>query len=233
MEQLEQSLNSITDLQPKMYLQGVIKETHLHGAFVDIGLEQDGLVHISQLSPNHTNSVTDVVQQGDKVDVWVDKVNVSQGRIGLTMVKPPDVEWRELAKGQIYTGAVTRIESYGIFVDIGTERPGLLHIREMSKGYVRHPSDMVKINDEVDVRILKIDRKKRRIALGMAGLEEVIDEIPEEEDLEPAKTAMEIALQRAQVQEQKQRHRSKKQAPEDISEREEILTRTLETHSQH
>ena len=134
---------AVTDLQPKMRLSGVIKETQLYGAVVDIGLEYNGVVHISQLAPRRVNRVVDVVQPGDEVTVWVTKVNSEKGRIGLTMVQPAQVDWNELEEGQIHTGTVTRMERYGAFVDIGAERPGLLHVREMSAGYVQSPSDLV------------------------------------------------------------------------------------------
>ena len=234
MEQMEQTHpTSITELQPKMYLEGTVKETHLYGAIVDIGLERNGMVHISQLAPARVNRVTDVVQPGDTVGVWVTQVDLDRGRIGLTMVKPPDVDWRELAEKQVHTGTVTRMEPYGVFVDIGAERPGLLHVREMSAGYVRHPSELVKIGDEIEVRILKLDRKKRRIDLTIASETDDTLEVTDddEEELEPTQTAMEIALQRAQSpQERKRRH--KKQQSFDLSEREDILASTLKKHSQ-
>ena len=94
----ESGPHSITDLQPKMCLQGTVKETQLYGAVVDVGLEYNGLVHISQLSPERINRVTDVVQPGDNVTVWVTKVESEKGRIGLTMVEPPRVDWHELAE---------------------------------------------------------------------------------------------------------------------------------------
>ena len=226
--------NSIDDLQPKMCLQGVVKDIQLYGAVVDIGLEYDGMVHISQLSPKRVNRVSDVVQSGDTVTVWTTKIDPEKRRIGLTMVKPPDVDWPELAKEQVHMGTVTRIEQYGAFIDIGAERPGLLHVREMSSGYVRHPSEIVKIGEQVEVRILQLDRRKRRIDLSMMGIEDVIEVDPDEE--EPAQTAMEIALQRARSQDQgkPQRERAQRQEekPPDLSEREDILARTLKQHSQ-
>lgn len=225
---------SIHDLQPKMCLQGTVKQTQLYGVVVDIGLEYAGVVHISQLSSERVNRVTDVVQPGDNVTVWVTKVNPEKGRITLTMVEPPPLDWQELAEGQIHTGTVTRIESYGAFVDIGAERPGLLHVREMSTDYVRHPSELVQIGKEVEVRILRFDRRKRRIDLTMMGIEGDWGELDEpEEEGEPAKTAMEIALQRAQSQQQEHEQRHKKQALPDLSEREDILARTIKQHSQH
>jgi small subunit ribosomal protein S1 len=233
-EELEQTeqVNSIHDLKPKMRLQGTVKETQLYGALVDIGVKYNGLVHISQLSTERINRVTDVVQIGDNVTVWVTKVNPEKGRIGLTMVEPPKVDWSELAQEQVCTGTVTRIEPYGAFVDIGAERPGLLHVREMSSGYVRHPSEIVALGEQVEVRILKLDRRKRRIDLSMMGIKnDTVNEAEEEEEQDPAQTAMEIALQRAQnPHKQGQEKRPETRRP-DLSEREDILARTLELHS--
>jgi small subunit ribosomal protein S1 len=222
---------SITELEPKMRLQGTVKATQLYGALVDIGLEYDGMVHISQLAPTHTNRVSDVVQPGDSVTVWVTKVDPEKGRIGLTMVEPPDKGWGELAKGQIHTGTVTRLENYGVFVDIGAERPGLLHVREMASGYVGHPSEIAKVGDEIEVRILDIDKRKKRIDLTLMGINEIEEDEDSEE--EPMMTAMEIALQRAQQTQpqEPERHDPKPSRP-DLSEREDILARTLKMHSQ-
>jgi ribosomal protein S1 len=214
-----------------MCLQGIIKETQLYGAVVDIGLEHDGMIHISQLAPTRVNRVTDIVQPGDNVTVWVTSIDAEKGRIGLTMVKPPDVDWNELVEGKTYTGIVTRLEEYGAFVDIGAERPGLLHVRDMAAGYVRHPSEIMKVGDELEVRILKADRRKRRIDLTLSDVEE--EDMEESE--EPVMTAMEIALQRAQTHSKKkaQVRRPRKASTPDLSEREDILARTLREHSPH
>jgi small subunit ribosomal protein S1 len=221
---------SITELEPKMRLQGVVKETQLYGALVDIGLEYDGMVHISQLAPTRTNRVSDVVQPGDSVTVWVTKVDAEKGRIALTMVEPPDKDWGELAQGQIHTGTVTRLENYGVFVDIGAERAGLLHVREMASGYVGHPSEIAKVGDEIEVRILALDKRKKRIDLTLMGINEIEEDEGGEE--EPMMTAMEIALQRAQTQPQEPERRDEKSSRPDLSEREDILARTLKMHSQ-
>ena len=219
---------AVTDLQPKMRLSGVVKETQLYGAVVDIGLEYDGVVHISQLAPRRVNRVTDVVQPGDEVTVWVTKVNSEKGRIGLTMVQPPQVDWNELEEGQIHTGTVTRMERYGAFVDIGAERPGLLHVREMSDGYVRSPSDLVQMGDQIEVRILKLDRRRHRIDLTTMG---IADEIEDEPEAEPMMTSMEIALQRARAEQRAQSRRHGRRRSRDLSEQEDILSRTLKQHA--
>jgi len=224
--------NSIADLKPKMRLQGVVKKTQIYGAMVDIGVERDGLVHISQLSSERVNRVTDVVQPGDSVTVWVTSIDRERGRIALTMVKPPDVTWRELAKKQTYDGTVTRLEPYGAFVDIGAERPGLLHVREMSSGYVRHPSELVTIGDEIRVEIDKVDKRRKRIDLTMASPDLEYDDEPEE----PSETTMEIALRQAQSQKKQSKRRQGSQRSDlelDLTEQEAILARTIKQHSQH
>ncbi len=180
---------SIAELRPKMRLEGVVRKVELYGAFVDIGLERDGLIHISQLSDKPVSRVADVVREGQRVTVWVTQVDPRQGRIALTLVKPPDVEWKDLEEGQTHTGRVVRVERYGLFVDIGAERPGLLHAREMGK--FNRP-DMYRVGDEIDVRILQLDRRKKRIDLTLAKTE-----MPPEEREEPLPSPIELAFHRA------------------------------------
>lgn len=228
---------SIANLEPKTRLEGVVEETRLHGAVIDVGLEYKGLLHISQLAADDNISrVDEVIKSGDEVTVWVTDVNPDQHRISLTMIEPPDVTWNELTEGQLCTGTVTRIESYGAFVDIGAERPGLLHVREMSTEYVEHPSELVNVGGEIEVRILKVDRRRRRIDLTMMGLEpEVTEEteetVDEEAEEETSQTAMELALQRAYADQDEKPEEPHEKVKLDFSERQEIMARTIEQHS--
>ena len=185
---------SIEELRPKMRLTGKVTRTELYGAFVNIGLEREGMIHISRLASRRVNKVTDKVQPGDTVNVWVLDVNPEAGRIGLTMVEPAEVEWDEIQEGQIRKGKVVRLERYGAFVDLGAEKPGLLHVREMGQ-YVRHPSEVVKENEEIEVRVMRLDRRKRQIDLTM----DLGDSPPEEEEeAEPFLSSMELAFRKAQ-----------------------------------
>ena len=147
---------SIGDLKRKTKLSGSVKRVELYGAFVDLGLGTDGILHISQIGQDRVNRVSDVLQVGQAVDVWVDRVNPSQNQIILTMVEPIGVEWGDLEENQVYTGKVMRLEAFGAFVDIGAEKEGLVHISELSHDYVKHPSEAVRVGDEVSV---KLDRK--------------------------------------------------------------------------
>lgn len=244
-ESVSNEPKSIADLDSKMRLKGTVEKISLHGALVDIGLGCEGVLHISQIvsSDNGVDLVSDELQPGDKIDVWVSEVHPEKNHVSLTMIEPPDVTWRELEEGQVYTGTVTRIESYGAFVDVGAERPGLLHVREMSAGYVDHPSEMVDLHEEIQVRVLKVDEQRRRIDLTMKGLEpeapqpepqEPVEQEEEQEEEAP-QTSMELALERAYADEERRKRiaQSRSERREsDFSEREEILKRTLEQHSE-
>ncbi|OQB01099.1 MAG: hypothetical protein BWY25_01384 [Chloroflexi bacterium ADurb.Bin222] len=186
---------SISELRPKMRLTGKVTRTELYGAFVDLGLEREGMVHISRLANRRVSKVTDKVRPGDTVTVWVLDVNPEAGRIGLTMVEPAEVDWNDLEEGQIRKGKVVRLERYGAFVDLGAEKPGLLHIRDMGQQYVRQASDVVKENEEVEVRILRLDRHKRQIDLTLdLGEASPVEDGEEEAFLSP----MEQAFRKAQ-----------------------------------
>lgn len=218
----EQDLNEI---KRKQKFTGTVIKTTLAGAVVDIGLGVPGVVHISQLQAQSVNRVEDVLQPGQSVEVWVRRVVPKKKRIELTMIKPLELEWKEIESEMVLKGKVTRLEKFGVFVDIGAERPGLVHISEMTHDYIKTPSDVVKEGDEVDVKVLNVDRQKKQIKLSMKALEEppvkVIKEkespqastraaavVEPEEKEEPIPTAMEMAMREAM-------ERSRDQHPEE------------------
>lgn len=174
--------DSIFDLEPRQQFTGKVKNVTSFGAFVDIGLPQDGLVHISELSKKKVDKVTDVVNVGQEIDVWVKKVDQKRGRISLTMVKPVKWRLRDIEEGAEFEGVVTRLESYGAFVDIDSERDGLVHISQVTHEYINHPQDALAVGDPVNVKVLKVNRKKRQIDLSMKAL---VEPPPKEDDVKP------------------------------------------------
>jgi small subunit ribosomal protein S1 len=218
----------LEDLKPKMKLTGTVRKVELFGAFVDVGVGRDGLLHISALGPTRVNNVTDVVKEGDTVTVWVRKVDPQAGRIDLTMIEPLAVDWHELKPHQVYTGKVVKIERFGAFVDIGAERPGMVHISELASYRVEDVSEIVKLGDTVQVKVLAVDSHKKQIRLSIKAIEDSEPEAAEapEESL----TAMQAALQRAMGSSAVPASRSRKNKPgrrQTRQEQEDILSRTL------
>ncbi|HEX2621062.1 MAG TPA: S1 RNA-binding domain-containing protein [Phototrophicaceae bacterium] len=183
-------------LQPGVELKGTVKRIELYGAFVDIGVGTDALLHISQLGKSNVRNVEDVVKVGEETTVYVLKVDKDTKRIALSLVKPPAINWDTLKEGDILEGEVERIENFGAFINIGAERPGMVHVSEMAEGFVKSPSDVVKVGEKVQVRVLKINRKKRQIDLSMKQPEEKI-EVPQDEEDDDLPTAMALALRKA------------------------------------
>jgi ribosomal protein S1 len=179
-----------------MELRGTVKRIELYGAFVDIGVGQDGLLHISQLGKPNVRNVEDVVKSGEEITVYVLRVEPENGRIALSLVRPPAVSWDTLQEGQVVTGTVVRLEKFGVFVEIGAERPGMIHVSELASGYVNSPGDVVKVGDEVKAQIIKLNRKKKRIDMSLKIMEEK-PQMPVEPEDDHIPTAMELALRRA------------------------------------
>lgn len=224
----------LADLRPKMKLLGTIKRIELFGAFVDVGAERDGLLHISQLRKERTNKVEDVVKVGQEVTVWVRKVDTTAGRIDLSLLEPLMLDWDEIKNGMTIKGKVTKLEKFGAFVDIGAERAAFLHAREMMSGYVENPGDVVKPGQEIEAKVISVDRKKRRIDLSLKALE---DFTPEETDPEEAPlTAMELALRQAMksgdkiesADEEEKRRKKSKAANGDLDS---VFERTRKQHA--
>jgi small subunit ribosomal protein S1 len=234
----------ISDLEPKMQVKGTVVSLELYGAFIDIGVGVNAILHISKLG-ERVNRVAEALSVGDEVDVWIESVDPGREQVTVTMVEPYAVDWGELKKGQVYTGTVTRLEKYGAFVDIGAEKEGLIHISELSHDYIKHPSEVVKVGDEVQAQVLDFNKRKRRIDLSRKGLLDSEDAVAEEaetdledEDIE-LPTAMEIALRRAMSQsEPSEKKASQKSGKSQASARktrekqEDILSRTLKLNQE-
>jgi len=254
--------SNIKEIKNKMYFKGKVQKTTLAGALVDIGMEIPGMVHISQLQKEPVKRVEDIIHEGDDVDVWVRRVSPKKNRIELTMIQPLGLEWGEIKMDMVVSGKVIRIEKFGVFVDIGAERPGLVHISEMTHDFIRTPNDVVKEGDIVEVKVLDVIKPKKQIKLSMKALQEkpedvvkaVLDktekkeqhvrekekesEQEEQEKEVPVPTAMEMALREAMDRkgmdnvDELAEKKKKKKSPETNPELETIFSRTLKTRSQ-
>jgi ribosomal protein S1 len=166
------TIESLDKLKPKMRVSGKVERLELYGAFIDIGVGVNALIHISKLGAEQVNRVSDVLNVGDEVTVWVERVDRQRNQIMVSMVEPLAVDWNDLKNGQVYTGKVSRLEDFGAFVDIGAEREGLVHISELSHEFVKHPSEMLKVGGEIEVQVLGFSKRKRRIDLSIKALQD-------------------------------------------------------------
>jgi len=192
---------TIEDLEPKMKVAGKILKTSLAGAIVDVGVGVPGVIHISKIQKGSLTRVSDVLKEGQTVEVWIRRTDPENKKIELTMLEPVGMDWPEIRPDMELLGKVTRIEKYGVFVDIEAERPGLVHISEMAHGYVRTPTDIVQKGDEINVKVLNVNRRKKQIKLSMKALEdspmESLNFEDDDEKREVTPTSFEAAIRKA------------------------------------
>lgn len=206
---------------------GTVTEIRDFGAYVDIGAEWDGFVHISELGRRDVVSVEDVIWVGDTVRVRVLGVDDEGKRISLSMRRlgKKRLPLKRLRAGQVLKGRVRSVVKFGAFVDIGAVEDGLVHVSEMSDGYVADPAQFVSPGDWVEVRVLEVDPQRRRISLSMADEAEEPEEDSAGAEEELELTAVERALRAAQSRQDKPRHARRKKAPHPSEN--EVLQRTL------
>ena len=167
----------LSKLQVGMRLKGTVSSIVDFGAFVDLG-GIDGLVHISELSWNHVNHPSEVVKVGQEVEVQVLDVDLNRERISLGLKQTTEDPWRSLVKkypvDAIVEGTVTKLVTFGAFVDLGEGVEGLVHISEMAKQHVDQPSQVCAVGDQVQVKVMEIDLDRRRISLSMKAAAETL-----------------------------------------------------------
>ena len=240
-------------LQSKSKLTGKVIKTTLAGAIVDVGQNLPGVIHISQLKAESVNRVEDVLQVGQEVEVWVRRVK--DDRIELTMIEPMGLEWREIKNDMIVKGKVTRLESYGAFIEIGAERPGLVHVSEITHGFVKSPGEILHEGDEVEAKVLEVNRRKKQIRLSIKATQPKPEEKPLDQKAEtrkpqsrkpkithqmeeveqtnelsePDRTAFEIAWQQALDRAESKKSQKTKRTKNADKDQEDLLNRTLES----
>jgi len=193
-ERREQRKEILSNMEIGQVKKGVVTSIADFGAFVDVG-GVDGLVHISELSWNHVKHPSEVVTVNQEVDVEILDIDYEKQRLSLGLKQTQKDPWLERIKKYsvkgIVKGKVTRIVKFGLFVQIEEDLEGLVHISELSQEPVKRPSDIAKIGDELEVRIIDIDFDKRRMAFSIKQVENP-EEAEEEEEKEPKKAKAEV-----------------------------------------
>ena len=183
-------------LQVGDLVSGKVSGLTSYGAFVNLG-GADGLIHISELSWDRINNVSDMLAVGDEVQVKVIKLDPELSRISLSLRQMSSDPWDTIEdrfpQGKPVEGVVTKTKKYGAFLQIADGVEGLLHISELSWDHVERTEDVLKVGDKVTVMVLNADKVRRRISLSLrqlqgrgAGSGDVGEEYYPGADYEPA-----------------------------------------------
>jgi small subunit ribosomal protein S1 len=164
----------IGELQPGEVRTGRVISLADFGAFVDIG-GADGLVHLSEISWKRLAHPSEMLEVGQEVQVKVLAVDTERKRISLSMRELEPDPWEELARklreGQLVEGVITKLTKFGAFasltVEDGYQVEGLIHISELSDRRIEHPSEVVQEGQKVTLRVIKVDRARKRIGLSL------------------------------------------------------------------
>lgn len=157
---------------------GEVRRVTDYGAFVDIG-GVDGLVHVSEMSWKRVADPREVVKEGDKVEVRVLKVDHERGRISLGMKQVKGDPWATVAEqfpvGTVTKGRAVSVADFGVFVELAEGIEGLVHVSQLSDKRIGKPSEVVRVGDELRVKVLKVSPAERRISLSAREGEEEMD----------------------------------------------------------
>ena len=202
-EQEEAREKLLASIEPGQVYEGVVRKLMDFGAFVDLGSGVDGLVHVSQLAWSRVNHPREVLQEGQHIQVRIEKVDRESGRIGLSYRELLENPWTGAAgkypPHSVVPGKVTKLMEFGAFVELEPGVEGLIHISELSPKRVWRASDVVHEGDQVEVMVLSVDTQAQRISLSLKALAKP----------EPTKTEKEAAEAEAAVpapSKQKVRH---------------------------
>jgi len=188
-EQVRQQL--LDSLRPGHVREGVVRKLMDFGAFVDLG-GVDGLVHVSQVAWGRVKHPSDVLKEGQKIKVRVDKIDPATGKISLAYRDLLESPWTTAAQkyppNTIATGTVTKLMDFGAFVELEPGIEGLVHISELSHKRVWRCSDVVKEGRQVEVIVLSVDPEAQRMSLSMKELSAPPEPAKKEgEEAEPSK----------------------------------------------
>lgn len=177
LEEERESLRSQTldAMKEGSVVRGLVKNITDYGAFIDLG-GMDGLLHITDMSWGRVKHPSELLNVGDEVEVKVLKFDNEKERVSLGLKQLKNDPWENVeekfAVGSKCSGKVVSLADYGAFLELDEGIEGLIHVSEMSwTKRVKHPSQIVKVGEDVPVQVLEIDTANRRISLGMKQLE--------------------------------------------------------------
>lgn len=176
-------------------IKGKVRNMTSYGAFVEIENDIDGMIHVSDMSwTRKINNPNEMLKVGDEVEAVILDIDPQQQRISLGLKQIEEDPWaniNDLYKiGDIVSGKVTKITAFGAFIELSHKIDGLVHISQISKDRVEKVKDKLSLGQEIEARVIKIDRDERRIGLSIKALDEGFSE----EDLKAASEEVSAAL---------------------------------------
>lgn len=174
---------------------GTVKTIKDYGAFVDLG-GADGLLHVGEISWSRINHPSDVLKEGQQIQVKILGIDKEKNKISLGMRQLSNNPWGDLESqfpvGGTVHGKVTKTTDFGAFVEIAPGVEGMIHISELEHKRVHRVTDVVQVGQEVDVKVLTVEPQKRRIALSLKALSARPESAapPKDEDLAPGAGAL-------------------------------------------
>ncbi len=171
----EEILKNFDSLEEGSVVEGEVVRTTNFGAFVNVnGI--DGLVHISEISYERVESVEDAVNIGDTVNVKILSVDKDNERLSLSIKQAGESPFEEFSNehevGDVVKGTVKRLVDFGAFVEVAPGVEGLVHISEISYDHVEHPEDVLKPEQEVDVKIIGFNEEEEKTSLSIKATKE-------------------------------------------------------------
>jgi len=160
---------------PGTVIKGRVCNMTNYGAFIEIEEGIDGLLHVSDMSwTRKVNHPSEVVKKGDKLEVVVLSVDQEKKRVALGLKQLQEDPWQttipdRYTPGDIVTGKVTKVTTFGAFVEVEEALEGLVHISELSENRVGQTEDVVKVGDQVEVMVINVDPRERRLGLSLKG----------------------------------------------------------------
>ena len=173
--ELEKKKQELLDsLEEGQVIEGTVQRLTSFGAFVDIG-GIDGLVHISQLAHHHVEKASDVVSEGETIKVEVLSVDKENERISLSHKATLPGPWTNISEkvsaGDVLEGTVKRLVSFGAFVELFPGVEGLVHISQIANRHIGTPSEVLEVDQKVNVKVLDVNEEEERISLSIKELE--------------------------------------------------------------
>jgi small subunit ribosomal protein S1 len=162
---------------PGQLVKGTVRNLTNYGAFIEIEEGIDGLLHVSDMSwTRKISHPSEVVEKGQEVECKVISVDQQRRRIALGLKQMSEDPWasdipNKYQPGQIVKGNVTKLTNFGVFVGLENGLEGLLHISELADHKVDNPEEIVKVGDEIEVKILRVDSDERKIGLSRKRVE--------------------------------------------------------------